>query len=412
MSASADIRRYFVDGAKDEVYRLLLELQKEQAAITDVHDAFGRLQTLHERLNEIDPHYRYEMATGIAETDSWPEHVTLSVKSGDRRIDLYPKYPDAVRDRPITMNVKITVSPENQEFHNALDFGLPVTIPRHLVSDVTLDAPSGLGGSFPGADINLIPINTTLEEPITLSLITMDGDRLIASCPVHLTERTSGGKGSVATGTDSSGWLEMRLTVNTVAKEFTVQFWLTPKPVLAYSLVPLCRWLRALHPPHFLKVCWPGGLEFGSEIETPLLADDTFPAVVEALAYLQDSSGIYWDMPLSLSREEAKEFITAATLLKGESIDFTWKSFNLNLSRWAPELAELVNGRQQAFICEYDSWLEMEGVTLPIGRIRTHVESARLADPEGVRRALDSGSVPPLRLVPGDSNKAQRVVVS
>ena len=58
MSEFPDIRRYFVEGANDEVVRLRLELQKEQAMVTDVHDAIGRLRTLRERLNEIDPHYR------------------------------------------------------------------------------------------------------------------------------------------------------------------------------------------------------------------------------------------------------------------------------------------------------------------------------------------------------------------
>ena len=52
MLAFPHIRRYFLEGAKDEVFRLLLELQKEQARVTDVPDAVGRLRTLRERLNE------------------------------------------------------------------------------------------------------------------------------------------------------------------------------------------------------------------------------------------------------------------------------------------------------------------------------------------------------------------------
>ena len=52
MPAFPDIRRYFVEGAKAEVFRLLLELQKEQARVTDLHDAVGRLRTLRESLNE------------------------------------------------------------------------------------------------------------------------------------------------------------------------------------------------------------------------------------------------------------------------------------------------------------------------------------------------------------------------
>ena len=43
VSAFPDIRRYFVEGASDEVIRLLRELREERAAVTDVRDAVGRL---------------------------------------------------------------------------------------------------------------------------------------------------------------------------------------------------------------------------------------------------------------------------------------------------------------------------------------------------------------------------------
>ena len=48
MSAFPDIRRYFLEGANDEVVRLLRELHQEQARVTGVHDAVARLRTLRE----------------------------------------------------------------------------------------------------------------------------------------------------------------------------------------------------------------------------------------------------------------------------------------------------------------------------------------------------------------------------
>ena len=104
--------------------------------------------------------------------------------------------------------------------------------------------------------------------------------------------------------------------------------------------------------------------------------------------------------------------VTTAALMKGENIDLKWKSFNLSLNQWGPELKELESGSAQQFIFEHETSLKLEGVEIPIGRIRTHIPSARLADPESVQRDLASGSVPPLRLVPGDSDNAQRVLVS
>ena len=71
-----------------------------------------------------------------------------------------------------------------------------------------------------------------------------------------------------------------------------------------------------------------------SKVRTPSSIDEGIGKVVEALAYLQEASGRYWEMSPSLIGEEGQEIVTAATLLRGESIEHTWKSFNLNLNRW------------------------------------------------------------------------------
>ena len=412
MSEFPDIRRYFLEGAKDEVYSLLAELRQEQARVTDVHDAVCRLRTLRERLNEIDPHYRYELSTGTTAADVRPAGVVLSVSFSDMRVDLYPKYSGATKDRPVSINVKVVFGPGDEEVQNALNYGLEVTIPPHMISSVTIDAPSGLGGNFTGGEVDVLSTSRRLDEIVTLALDVMDGDRLLASCPIHLTEQTRGLKGSIIHGTDNSSWLETRLTVDGVAGKFTFDFRLAPRPVLPTALVPLCRWLGALQPPHDLRIRWPSGFEMRTGIHSPYLVDQSFGKIVQALAYLQDRSGIYWEMPSSISPDEGHEILMAATLLKGESITLTWKSINLNLKQWGPGLEELLNGSLQDIIVEKDSWLELEGITIPIGRVRTHVESARLADPRAVQRALTSGLVPHLRLVPGDSDKAQRVLVS
>ena len=329
MSAFPDIRRYFLEGTEIEVVRLLRELREEQAAITDVHDVVGRVQTLRERLNEIDPHYSYEMATGMTAADGSPAGVVLSVNFGDVRVDVYPKYSGAVEDRPVAINVKVVVGPDDDEIQYALNYGLEVTIPPRMISSVTIDAPFGLGGSFTEGVINLLPTSTKLDEAVTLALKVMDGDSLLAICPVHLTEQARGLTGSIVTGTDSTGWLQTRLRVDVAAEELEAKFWLHPKPAMPAALVPFFRWLSVCRPPHYLAISWPGGSEISGKMRTPHLIDESLGRVVEALAFLQDRSGIYWEMPSSLIVEEAREIVTVATLLKGESIHLTWKSFNL-----------------------------------------------------------------------------------
>ena len=392
MAAFPDIRRYFLEGAKDEVFYLLRELREEQARITDVHDATIRLRTLHTRLNEIDPHYRYNLFVGTTAANSWPTDVVFSVSFGDVRIDAYPKYSGATKDRPVTIKFKVAIGQDDEWVQDALNYGLEATIPSSMVRSATVDAPSGLGGSFTEAEISLLPHNGTLDEPISLALDIMDEDRLIASWPVNLTDRTGGLKGSVLTGADSTGWLQTRLKVDIQSGKIDVNFWLDPRPAMPAGLVPLFRWLVACKPPHRLAFRWSGDIAMSTEIQTPLLVDEGGVRVVEALAWLQDHIGTYWEFNPSLTREEGQGIVMAVTLLKGETMDFTWKSLDLGLRDWNPEL-ELVDGSARSYLMEQDMWLDMEGVRIPIGCVRTYIETARLAHPETVQQALTSGSV-------------------
>ena len=156
---------------------------------------------------------------------------------------------------------------------------------------------------------------------------------------------------------------------------------------------------------------WPSGFEIRGEVRTSFPLDERLGRVIEAFDYLQDHSGIYWEISPSLIREDGQEVVTAADLLKGKNIDFTWESLNLGLDHWGPPLEELMDGQPRAYLIEQDIWLELEGATIPIGRVQSRFESACLADPLAVQRALTAGSLSHLRLVPGDSNKAQRVMV-
>ena len=112
--------------------------------------------------------------------------------------------------------------------------------------------------------------------------------------------------------------------------------------------------------------------------------------------------------------EEASEIVTIATMMKGEIIDFRWNALNLNLDQLCTTVKELANGLPRPFMLEHEVFLQQEGGKVPIGRMRTILESARLVDLESFRQDLTADRLSPLavRLVPGDSNKAQRVLVA
>ena len=294
---------------------------------------------------------------------------------------------------------------------DALGYGSEATLHSRMIESVTIDAPFGLGGEFTGGELTISPTNTELEEPVTLALDIMDEDRFIASWPLHLTEQTRGPRGAILTGVDDTGWLQVRLKIDTTNNTGEANLRLDPKPTMPAALLPLFEWLGALQPPQSLVMRSSDGSEIHSVIRMPLLEGASLIRVVEALAYLQEASRMYWSMPLTLTREEESEILLAASLLKGESIEFAWDSFNFSLKRPGPEVKELLEGKSRAFLIEQDTWLELGGRTLPIGRVRTHIQSAQIAHPEAARQALAAGLLAHLELVPGDSDKGSRVLL-
>ena len=337
----------------------------------------------------------------------WPTGVVYSVCFHDMRVDVYPKYSGATKDRPVTAKVNIIVDTDDEVAKNALNYGLEATIPSHLVDGVSIDAPSGLACDFAEAELVLVPINS-LDKPITLALDIMDGDKVLASWPIQLTERTGGLRGFTLTGADSTGWLHTRIRMDERTKNLDAKFWLTPRSTMPGTLLPLFRWLDAFGPPNHLRFRWQGQLEPRIKIPKPFLADDGMSKVVQALAYLQKLCGIYWEMSPSLTPEERRQILTAATMLKEETIEFTWESWNLRLDRLEPAFKELLDGYPHALLSRQDVQIKLEGVTVAIVRVQYQLESARLANPGAVERALKSGSVPQLNLVPGESDKGQR----
>lgn len=415
MSEFPDIRRYFCEDASREALRLLRELREEQAVIASATDALERLQNLRQRLSEVDPYFRYELSTGISTIDRSQDGVILTVVSDCGRVDVYEKYVGALKDRPITASVEINIGPDEgalfEGVKSALDYGLPVTIPADAVSKFTLDAPAGLGGSFAGRELRIESATVTFDEPLTLSLRITDGDDLVASWPVRVTRKTEGLKGVSFDGSDETEWLEIKLRVNPTDQECDTTLKLTPKPLMPAALVPLLRWVDACRPPHRMTIAWPDGTEMSGDMEVTL-GDERFTAVVEALAYLQNRSGVYFELPLELPERTLEVVVESANLVREGHSEFEWGTINLQLKHWVDELDPLLEGKELQVTVESEQWIDFEGGRLPIGRIRTQIESATAADPDGLRRALAAGLVPDVQLIPADGTGARNVLVS
>ena len=138
------------------------------------------------------------------------------------------------------------------------------------------------------------------------------------------------------------------------------------------------------------------------------LSEAGVPPVVEALAYLQERSNVVFPMPFEISLEQEEAILEAVALLKGESVTFTWTTFTLELNGSGSELDGLVAGKPQVFQLDRDESIQLSEGIIPIGRVRTRIESAILSDPAAVREEIAAGVLPRLRLVPGESNRGIR----
>ena len=239
LSLHPDIRRYFVEDEKDEVLQILADLQMEKARINSAPDAIARLQQLHQRLNEIDPYFRYELSTGPNTTSNKPTGIVLTVSFTNAHIDIYEKYTGALQDRPINASVEIQFMPGDdilrENLQQAVDYGLPVTIPSGAITCITIDAPGGLGGSFASMEVMIGSSEKVLNEPHNLTLNLMEDNEILASWPITLTHGTSGSKGIIVEGKDELGWLNIQLTANLINQSITATFRLTPSPIYARS---------------------------------------------------------------------------------------------------------------------------------------------------------------------------------
>ena len=414
MSIFPDIHRYFVENAADEAFQLLTQLREEESVVTAAPTALKRLQKLRQRLNEIDPYFRYELSTEASAWDSRPAGIIMSVTVKNMRVNIYEKYVDALKDRPITASVNLKFGPGDEvlreSIQSAVDYGYPVTIPSDAITSFTVNAPAGLGGNFTGMELTIGSSIGDLDKLFKIALNVMKGDKILSRWPAEITQVQTGLNGVVVKGCDETGWLHIQITANFKERRMNCRLRLMPKPILPTTILPLLRWLRALESSPHLTIILPDGVTISGN-GPPLPKGEHGLKIVEALAYLQEKSNVYFPMPLELSIERKTAILDYATLLQQNCSDFTWSPFTLTLYRWEPSLDRLANEAPVEVSWVRCETLELDEGSIPVGRIRYNLESARVADPERMMREFEGETAMEVKIIPGHSNKGQRIVV-
>jgi hypothetical protein len=377
-----DIVRYFA-GAAEEVVRILTEISREDALPDDAAGLAKRFAGQASRLNEIDPYYWFEFT--IAD-----ETVTVTA---------HPRYPDASRDRPITVTATLQFddSPGQQETRAALadfmTFGTPVTIPADSITRLVVDAPAGLGGEFPSGTLALDGIFTPGSEQAATVLL-----RVPAQTPIRhvitldVTERSAGPAGGLRMlAQDRSGLLalEQRFDIGkrTYQAHLTYRYHADVLPRDAVSVLRFCAEVAAGQE---MAVTDPAGniLATSSGAFGPATWPEDYIRCAEVLAEVQQLTGTAFPLPNAFTAEDQRDMHYVRAILRGEDVQAQWSGMIAPLV--APTVDNLLtqidqHGEPFMFAAAVPETVQAAGGQLPIGMVLHVMHSTRIANLDEVR---------------------------
>lgn len=334
MAAFPDVRRYYLEGAADEVVRLISEMRYEEAGLVGgAEDALDRMKRIRSRLNDIDPQYRIEISPGpvVGALAAFPNAVMYQQNGRDDEdpwtISILARYRDAPNDRPIQINANLVFNETaasadiRDQWLELMQYGSdePVLVPE--VADVTVDAPAGLGGEMPTGSLKFWAIPDDIE--IRARLETTDPSGIpLASAPVTFTKRVRGQSGVTLYGAHDTDLLQVRLRV-TSPQTGSLQF--TVHPIPEYSpmeILPLLRFLATLTAPNQASLTVNGkALSNPENLQDSAPVSPGFVGLVEDLAKLQSATGNYFRIRGDLTAGEVSHLNRMLQILEGKPLE-------------------------------------------------------------------------------------------
>jgi len=399
-----DITRYF-SGAAEEVVRLLGEIAREDALPDNARALGERFSRAVRRLNEVDPYYQF----------------VYSVTDEITTVTAHPRYPDAPRDRPLQVSATLRFddSPASRGVRSAfadfMTYGTRVVIPGVHVEGLVVDAPGGLGGSFPGAE--LILDGTYEPAPEAAETIVL---RIPPQPPIRRTvrlrvgERSRGQAGGFRlVSRDSSGLLTLDLRVDAAQKTLraNLNYHYVPK-VLPQDAVPVLHFCAALAGGEKMAFADPSGAVFGTASGSFDPGDwpQVYIQCAEKLAEIQELVGTYFPLPLEFRPEDQRDMEYARMLLRGEEVQATWDGMaaQSRADTVGNLLAQIdAQGELFAFVAVQEETLVVAGGQLPLGFVQRWMPVARMSNLDEVRAWYQLGArgTVEIRLVPGDDKR-------
>ena len=353
------------------------------------------------KLNETDPHYEF----GFDLKADGNVHVTIS-----------PRYPGAERDRPLArVRFGFPDTPEGENARRALqesaDFGTPSVISPEFITDLSLDAPTGLGTDLEGYQIHLgSPAPHIVNEVnMVLKAVNQRGTTL-AQLSLTAAEASIGTRGVRMLLRDKSGAFTATATFD--VSSFTLKMdwsFSQPQEFSPLEILPAAKFVAAVERGALVVIGFKGET-LGPEDPAPIHATDAgevtrSAALLEHLTNVQTKTGIFFDVDDTLTMEEAQAIETASRLLNGEELTGTWDQMTINIVPGGLEnFQAALQGRTIHHVrIAADLSIKIQGETIPIGRSVRVLESARVQDWEIPQDSVTSGTTR-VSLVPADNN--------
>ena len=401
MADMPEIRRYYLEDARDEVLELIERANLENSALQDgVPGAIERLRAIQTEVNQIDPHYLFYLSS---QPDS---SVAISV---------HARYPGAEKDRPIHVRPKFVFpdTPEGQQaqqdLQRSLEFGTTSTIPSEFVSQVTTDLPAGLGGEYTGGPFTLGSSTDDELPDLTMFLQVRDNDDgIVAQLPLNLIARSSGHRGAILTFTDTSKTVMATLQLDSQARrlDFNYQFH-QPDEYNPFTLLPAVRFVASLEQGNQMMIVIDGKVAGGGDPQfSPTFVRQArgFADFLEALTYLQSSTGVYFDIQRDPTDDELEALETVVRLLHGEVFQGTWASCNIDIDREGYAMIQSTGlaGPHPFRVVRHMS-IVIHDFQIPIGHVVYEMPSSTVSTPE-LDLTQEAADFFDVTLVPADSN--------
>ncbi|MEV4055173.1 hypothetical protein AB0J55_28565 [Amycolatopsis sp. NPDC049688] len=345
-------QQYVLDTARTLMQALNATGETEPSTVLQPATALASIRGIVAALNKTDPHYNYRLSAQLAPEDSQPVmtpapgavfSAVVIEDSTMSQLDIIARYDQAQLDRPLPMDLRVTITPETddvrQQMRDFLGYGIPFTdVPASVVT-------AELPGGFSFADMDRISVSVLAsDQPRPFELRGLDhDDNLVATLPLVMqrpTEARDGTERLAWTGHDVADIVTVEFRIDLT--DHTVTFGVTLPDISGANPALAAESLAALHALKAgcrIKVGVPGGPPVLSLAPLPedLVSGDAEPdylsqlSICVALRTLQAKIARQLLVPelSTVEQEQAVGWLHAAILVEGHQVVTSWSALSV-----------------------------------------------------------------------------------